>query len=280
MLATEVAIRRIDGRLEEAALIVAPPRSRAAAHHPAARCTRAWSPPPRHLRPRRLGVRRARVAARSRLHDRSLHRIRGALRLQPRDAPRRAAPRSLVCSVAAVAAMLLGDRLVTTRRLAERPAPVRRLAPTGSDGAHLLVVAVAVALPILILVREALAARSSGDAARRLRSRHREQPATCDPRARRCRGAGRMARVRAGASRSRRATGCPGRARRHVRGAEHDCRRGPDRPLEPARPARGLYGTDVMFLLGYLARFVPVAALALPRPARDTCPCRTRRPPQ
>ena len=48
---------------------------------------------------------------------------------------------------------------------------------------------------------------------------------------------------------------------RLVRGAEHDRGRRPDRPVEPARPFGVLYGTDSMLVLGYLARFVPVAAL-------------------
>ena len=40
MLATEVAMRRIDGRLEEAALVVAPRRRVLSTHHAAARGTR------------------------------------------------------------------------------------------------------------------------------------------------------------------------------------------------------------------------------------------------
>ena len=45
MLATEVALRRIDGRLEEAALMVAAPRARVLAHHGAPRGARASWPP-------------------------------------------------------------------------------------------------------------------------------------------------------------------------------------------------------------------------------------------
>ena len=94
MLATEVAMRRIDGRLEEAGLIVASPG--------------------RVLRGITLPLVAPSVVAaaliifvlavsefgvpgllRVRVHDRGVHRICSALRLQPRHCPRRAAARAV-----------------------------------------------------------------------------------------------------------------------------------------------------------------------------------------
>ena len=61
MLATEVAMRRIDGRLEEAALMVAPPSRVLSAYHAAACRPRRVRGGTRDLRARRLGVRCSRT---------------------------------------------------------------------------------------------------------------------------------------------------------------------------------------------------------------------------
>ena len=164
MLATEVAMRRIDGRLEEAGLIVAPPD----------RVLRRITLPliaPSVIAAALIifvlavsefgvpGLLRVRVyttevfTAFAALYDFSR-----AIAL--------AVPLLVVCVVvAAVAAALLGDRLVATRRSLG-------VSPVVFDGwrrsatmAVVLVVATTVALPMLILVREALGSRSLAVAA-------------------------------------------------------------------------------------------------------------------
>jgi iron(III) transport system permease protein len=164
MLATEVAMRRIDGRLEEAALIVAPP-SRvlwlitlplvaptviAAALIIFVLAVSEFGVP---------GLLRVRVyttevfTAFAALYDFSR-----ALVL--------AMPLILMCvAVAAVAAVLLGDRIVTTRRsVGVSPVVFDRWRPPAT-AALCLVVIVALVLPVLVLAREASAARSLGAAA-------------------------------------------------------------------------------------------------------------------
>ena len=159
MLATELAMRRVDGRLEEAALIVAPPQRvvwritvplvgptiLASALITFVLAVSEFGVP---------GLLRVRVyttevfTAFAALYDFSR-----AIVL--------AVPVLLLCVVvAATAAGLLGDRLITARR-SSGVSPVafhdwRRPAGTGL----LAVVAAAVALPLVILGREALAARS------------------------------------------------------------------------------------------------------------------------
>ena len=84
MLATEAAMRRIDGRLEEAALVVAP-RGRVLR-----RITLPLAAPGVFAAALMifvlvgLGIRCPRIAAGPRVHHRGLHGLRGTLRLQPR----------------------------------------------------------------------------------------------------------------------------------------------------------------------------------------------------
>ncbi|MGH9321843.1 MAG: ABC transporter permease [Vicinamibacteria bacterium] len=262
MLATEVAMRRIDGRLEEAALVVAPegrvlwritlplaaPGIFAAALVIFVLAVSEFGVP---------GLLRVRVyttevfTAFAALYD-----FTRAIVL--------AVPLLLLSvAVAAAAGALLGDRLVTTRRrTGTRPALLgawRR--PAGAVA--LIVVSAAVGLPVVILVREAMGARSlaavvggSGDAI-----------------------ANSLMLATAGATGVVAVAVWLGYARARARGL---IGRAADilfivlfavpstivgvgliglwnRP----GPLGAVYGTDAMFLLAYLARFVPVAALIL-----------------
>ena len=149
-----------------------------------------------------------------------------------------AVPLLVLCvAVAAVAAALLGDRLVTTRRsLAVSPVVFhawRRPALVGV----VLVIATALALPLLILVREALGARSLAAAAG-------SSDAIVNS----------LLLAAVGATLVVAVAVCLGyaqaRASRRVRlaaqialggvvrGSEHDHRGRPDRPVEPARAIR------------------------------------------
>jgi iron(III) transport system permease protein len=159
MLATEVAMRRVDGRLEEAGLIVAPP----------GRVLRGITLPlvaPSVIGaaliifvlavsefgvPGLLGVRVYTTevfTAFAGLYD-----FGRAIAL--------AVPLLVLClAVAAVAAALLGDRLVTTRRsLAVSPVVLHAWRWPALVGL-VLVIAMALALPMLVLIRQALGARS------------------------------------------------------------------------------------------------------------------------
>ena len=86
MLATEVAIRRIEPHLEEAALIVASPGQ--VLWHITMRlaCAGRQRRGAADFRAGDLGVRRARTPARARVHDGSIHSIRRVVRLRPRHA--------------------------------------------------------------------------------------------------------------------------------------------------------------------------------------------------
>jgi iron(III) transport system permease protein len=162
MLATELAMRRIDGRLEEAAVIVAPPRRVlwritlplvaptvvAAALIIFVLAMSEFGVP---------GLLRVRVyttevfMAFAALYDFSRAIVLAVPLLM------------LSVAVAAAAAILPGDRLITVRRSIG-------VSPVVFDGSRrwagiavLVVVAAAVALPIVVLGREALAARSLTD---------------------------------------------------------------------------------------------------------------------
>jgi iron(III) transport system permease protein len=161
MLATEVAIRGIDGRLDEAGLIVAPP------HRVLRRITLPLVAPSIIAAALIIfvlavsefgvpGLLQVRVyttevfTAFAALYDFS----RAIILSMPLLA---------VCvGVAAVATMLLGDRLVTTRRSVRSPV-VFTGARRPTEIGFLLVIATTVALPLLILGREALAVRSLTD---------------------------------------------------------------------------------------------------------------------
>lgn len=159
MLATELAMRRVDGRLEEAAMIVAPP------HRVLWRITLPLVAPTilaSALITFVLAVSEFGVPGllRVRVYTTEVFTAFAALYDFGR-AIVLAVPVLLFCVVvAATAAGLLGDRLISARRSAG-VSPVafqdwRRPAGTGL----LAVMAAAVALPLVILGREALAARS------------------------------------------------------------------------------------------------------------------------
>lgn len=276
MLATEMSMRRVDGRLEEAALVVAPPARVlwritlplvapsvvAAALVIFVLAVSEFGIP---------GLLRVRVyttevfTAFAALYD-----FNRALLL--------AVPLLLICLVVATAAAaLLRERPVVTRRsLGTRPMWLdawRRPATTGA----FTVLAVAVGLPLAILVREALGARSLAAVL----------------------GGSREAIVNslvlatAGATAIVSVAIWLGYARARAGGrigyvadivfvvvfAVPSTIVGIgliglwNRP----GPLGAVYGTDVMVLLGYLARFVPAAGWHSP-PASDPFPCRTRRP--
>ena len=262
MVATEVALRRIDGRLEEAALMSAPP----------ARVLRRISLPlagPSIVAATLMifvlaisefgvpGLLQVRVyttevfTAFAALYDFSR-----ALLLT--------APLILLCGVMSVAAaMLLGDRLVVSRRVAGHlPAQFDEWR-TAAVGAAIAVMALAVILPIALLSREALAAQS---------------PAAV------LAGSGRaifnsvmLAGVGATAvvavaifigyagARATRRLGQSADILFIVLFAVPSTIVGVGLIGLWNRPGwvGTLYGTDAMLLLGYLARFVPVATLAL-----------------
>lgn len=267
MLTTEVALRHIDGRLEEAALVVAPsgrvlwritlplvaPSVFASALVIFILAVSEFGVP---------GLLRLRVyttevfTAFAALYDFSR-----ALLV--------AVPLLVLCLVVAVlAAAILGERLVTTRRgSGTRPALLdawRRPATM----AAMLVIAVALGVPLVVLVREARAAQSwsavvdgSGDAI-----------------------ANSLLLATAGATavvslavwlgyaraRARRRTGQLADVLLLVVFAVPSTIVGVGLIGLWNRPGLlgAAYGTDVMFLLAYLARFVPVAALALAASAR------------
>ncbi len=262
MLATEVAMRRIDGRLEEAALVVAPP----------GRVLRRIT-----LRLAAPGVFAAAlvifVLAISEFGVPGLLRVRVyttevftafAALYDFNRAMLVAVPLLVLCLVVAiVAAAMLGERLVSTRRgSGTRPALVdgwRRPAAIGA----IAVLTVALGFPLVVLVREALDAQSwrtvlqgSGDAI-----------------------ANSLLLATAGATAIVSVAVWLGyaRARAHGRvGQLADVVFLVVFSVPSTIVGVGLiglwnrpgvlgtvYGTDAMFLLAYLARFVPVATLAL-----------------
>jgi iron(III) transport system permease protein len=262
MLATEVALRRIDGRLEEAALLNAP----------AARVLRVITLPlaaPSVLAAALIifvlsvsefgvpGLLRVRVyttevfTAFAAFYDFSR-----AIRL--------AVPLVVLCLIVAIVAVTLaGDRLVTTQRGSATHPPLlpewRRPAQAGA----IVVIAIALGIPVIVLLREAFRAES-------LRAI--------------VEGSGRaiansLLLATIGASAVVGLAVWLGYARARARG-----RLGrladvlfvvifavPSTIVgvgliglwNRAGFVGMLYGTDVMFILGYLARFVPVAALTI-----------------
>jgi iron(III) transport system permease protein len=262
MLATEVATRRIDGRLEEAALIVAPP------HRVLWRITLPLVSPSvlaAALIIFVLAVSEFGVPGllRVRVYTTEVFTAFAALYDFGR-AVALALPLLLLCvAVAAVAAILLGDRLLVTRRS-------MGVSPVVFDGwrglaavALSIVVAIAVALPVVTLIVEtsgtrSLAAAVSGSANAIVNS---------------------LVLASAGATvvvgvaiwigytqaRASRRYRLAAQVLLVVLFAIPSTIVGVgliglwNRP----GPLGALYGTDVMFLLAYLARFVPVAALIL-----------------
>jgi iron(III) transport system permease protein len=262
MLASEVGLRRIDGRLEEAALVVASPR--------------------RVLRRITLPLAAPSIAAaalvifvlavsdfgvpgllRVRVYTTEVFTAFAALYDLSR-AIVLTVPLLIVCAaVGAVAARLLGDRLVSARRLTGSHPPLFDRWRGRAELAVATVFVVAVALPLVVLLREALNGRSvtasltgSGEAI-----------------------ANSLVLSAMGATVVAPVAACLGYARARAR----------ERVANLAdilfvvlfavpstivgvgliglwnRPGvfGTIYGTDTMFILAYLARFVPVAALIL-----------------
>jgi iron(III) transport system permease protein len=262
MLATEVAMRRIDGRLEEAALLVAPP----------GRVLRRITLP--LAAPSLLGA--ALVIF---VLSVSEFGVPGLLRVRVYTTEVFTAfaalydfSRAIVLSVpllllsliiTTLAVALVGDRLVSTRRgTGTRPADFEAW-QRPAEACAVAAVTIALGLPLLVLVREALRADSlgpvfEGSGAAILNS---------------------LVLATIGATAVVSLAVWLGYARARVRG-----RLGQLMDVvfvvvfavpgtivgvgliglwnRPGLPG-ALYGTDVMFILGYLARFVPVAALAV-----------------
>jgi iron(III) transport system permease protein len=261
MLATEVALRRIDGRLEEAGLIVAPP----------GRVLRRISLP--LVAPSVLGAALVIfVLAVSEFGVPGLLRVRVyttevftafAAFYDFSRAIALAVPLLVLCvAVAAVAAALFGDRLVTTRRSLAVSPVVFHAWRRPALASVVLVVAIAVALPMLILVREALGARSVAAAGGSI-------DAIVNS----------LLLAAAGATVVVAVAVCLGyaqaRASRRVRHAAQVLMVAlfavPSTIIgvgliglwNRPGPLGVLYGTDAMLLLAYLARFLPVATLIL-----------------
>ena len=260
MLATEVGLRRIDGRLEEAALVVAAPR--------------------RVLRRITLPLAAPGIAAaalvvfvlavsefgvpgllRVRVYTTEVFTAFAALYDFSR-AIVLAVPLLTLCAVvAAVAARLLGDRLVSPRRLTGSYPPLFDQWGRGARLAIVVVVAVAVVLPVVALAREAVNVRvvraafdGSGEAI-----------------------ANSLILSAAGATVVTAVAGCLGYGRARARNriasladtlfivlfAVPSTIVGVGLIGLWNRPGvfGAIYGSDSMFILAYLARFVPVAAL-------------------
>jgi iron(III) transport system permease protein len=262
MLATEVALRRIDGRLEEAALVVASPR------RVLGRITLPLAAP--------LIVAAALVVfvlavsefgvpglLRVRVYTTEVFTAFAALYDFSRAIVLAIPLLTLCAGVGAIAARLLGDRIVSARRLTgRRPALVDHWGRPARLAVAVVIV-IAVVLPVVVLTREALNVRSlraslagSGEAIANslilsalgatvvvavavslgyARARARERVATL---------ADILFVVLFAVPSTIVGVGLIGLWNRHgVFGA--------------------FYGTDAMFILAYLARFVPVAALIL-----------------
>lgn len=262
MLATEVAMRRVEGRLEEAGLIVAPP------HRVLRRITLPLVAPSivaAALIIFVLAVSEFGVPGllRVRVYTTEVFTAFAALYDFSR-ATVLAVPLLLVCvAVAVAAAGLLGDRLVVTRRSTGGSTVVFGGWRTRAEVAIVAVVATAVVLPVIILGREALADRAwpaavAGSAAAIVNSLWLAVV-----------GATLVVALALWLGHAQ------ARASRAFRRAAQVVL-----VLLFAVPSTivgvgligvwnrsglfgALYGTDAMFLLAYLARFVPVAALIL-----------------
>ena len=261
MLATEVSIRRIDGRLEEAGLIVATP-GRVLRHITLPLVAPGVTAAALIIFV--LGVSEFGVPGllRVRVYTTEVFTAFAALYDFSR-AIALAVPLLVLCvAVAAVAAALLGDRLVTTRRsLAVAPVVFHAWRRPALAGV-VLVVAMALALPMVILVREALGARSVAAAAGSINAIVNSLLLSA-----------------AGATAIVAVAACLGYA---LARASRGLRRATQALLvvlfavpstiigvgliglwNRPGPLGVLYGTDAMLLMVYLARFVPVATLIL-----------------
>jgi iron(III) transport system permease protein len=266
MLTTEVALRRIDGRLEEAALIVAPP------HRVLGRISLPLAAPAVLAAGLVIfvlaisefgvpGLLRVRVyttevfTAFAALYDFS----RATLLSLPLLV--------LSAGVAGGAGALFGERLVTTRRRAEVPSPLLDGWKRPAEAATVVVIFVALGVPIAILAREAARASSLSTAFATSGPAIVNSLVLC--------GAGATAVVAVsiwlGYARARAGRfGLIADIALVVLFAAPSTIVGVgligvwNRP----GPVGIAYGTDVMFLLAYLARFLPVAVLILAASAR------------
>jgi iron(III) transport system permease protein len=262
MLATEVALRRIDGRLEEAALIVAGPRAvfwritvpvAAPAILAAALVTFV-------LAVSEFGVP---AVLRVRVYTTEIFTAFAAL-YDPGRAALLALPLLALCLAVAVAAVAyFGDRFVSARRSAGTPGALRFERSHAVLAGMTVVLAIALGLPIAVLGREALNSRSivaviggSGEAiANSLRLAALGASAVVGiamwlgyARARISSRAGRLADIGLVVL-----FAVPGTL---VGVGLIDVWNRPG-------PLGALYGTDSMLVLAYLARLLPVAVLAL-----------------
>ena len=262
MLATEVALRRIDGRMEEAALVAAPPRRVlfritlplvapgviAAALIVFVLAVSEFGVP---------GLLRVRVyttevfTAFAALYDFS-------------QAIVLAVPLLMLCVVvAAVAALMLGDRLATVRRSVGVSPVMFGSWRRPATAAIFVVIASAVVVPLLALVRQTIEARSLATAISG------SVEATMNSLLLAATGATLVVVVAVWLGYWQ------ARANRGVRLAAQTVLVAlfaiPSTVIGVALiglwnrpgPAGALYGTDAMFVFAYLARFVPVAALIL-----------------
>ena len=267
MLATEVALRRIDGRLEEAALMVAGPRSvfwritmplvspgiMAAALVIFVLAVSEFGVP---------GVLRVRV------YTTEIFTAFAAL-YDPGRAALLALPLLALCLAVAVAAVaLLGDRFVSARRGAGTPSALRFERSNARLAGITVVLVIALGLPIAVLAREALSSQSivavidgSGEAiANSLRLAVLGASAVVGiamwlgyARARATSGLGHLADVGLVVL-----FAVPGT----LIGV------GLIDVWNRAGPLGAVYGTDSMLILAYLARLLPVAVLALAASSR------------
>ena len=262
MLATEVALRRVDGRLEEAAWLTAPPGVvlRRITFPLAAPSVLAAALIIFVLSVSEFGVP---GLLRVRVYTTEVFTAFAAL-YDFRRAMLLAVPLLVLCLIVAVVAVVLtGERLVTTRRGSGTRPPLLDGWRRPAEAATFATVAIALGIPLMVLVRESLGAES-------LRAV--------------LNGSGRaiansLVLATIGATAVVGLALWLGYARARTRGhlgqlADVLCVVAFAVPSTIVgvgliglwnRPGLvgTLYGTDAMFILGYLARFVPVAALAV-----------------
>ena len=262
MLATEVALRRVDGRLEEAAWLTAPPRLvlRRITFPLAAPSVLAAGLVIFVLSVSEFGVP---GLLRVRVYTTEVFTAFAALYDFSR-AMLLAVPLLVLCLIVAIVAVALaGERLVSTRRSSGTRPPLLVGWRRSAEAAAVGTVAIALGIPLAVLVREALGAAS-------LRS-------VLDGSGRAIANSLLLAMIGATAVVGLALWLGYARARAHGRlGQLADVLfvvafAVPSTIVGVGliglwnRPglAGTLYGTDAMFILGYLARFVPVAALAI-----------------
>ena len=268
MLATEVALRRIDGRLEEAAWLTAPPRLilRRITLPLAAPSVLAATLVIFVLSVSEFGVP---GLLRVRVYTTEVFTAFAALYDFSR-AMLLALPLLLLCLIVAIVAVALaGERLVSTRRNSGTRPPLLVGWRRAAEAAAVATVAIALGIPLMVLVREALGAAS-------LR-------AVLDGSGRAIANSLLLSTVGATAVVGLALWLGYARARAHGRlGQLADvvfvvAFAVPSTIVgvgliglwnRPGLVGR-LYGTDVMFILGYLARFVPVAALVIAASTRS-----------